>query len=120
MRETDRQSASATTTAAPSLDVVFDTLADRRRRYALYYLHDVSDGVATIDDVSSYIVARENSEHDPADHRRHVMTALRHVHVPKLEDLGVVEYDSRSETVRYWSQPTLEEWLEHARHKELS
>jgi len=43
---------------------------------------------------------------------------LRHSHLPKLEDAGLVEYDSRSETVRYWSQPSLEELLEHVRHKE--
>ena len=120
MRETDRQPASVTEPSAPSLDVVFDALADRRRRYTLYYLHGISDGVATIDDISASVLAREPTPDDPDEHSRRVKTALQHVHVPKLEDLGVVEYDPRSETVRYWSQPALEEWLEHAQHRELS
>jgi hypothetical protein len=45
---------------------------------------------------------------------------LQHIHLPKLEDAGILEQDPRSETVRYWSQPSVEEWLEHAQHKETA
>jgi len=45
---------------------------------------------------------------------------LQHIHLPKLEDAGILEQDPRSETVRYWGQPSVEEWLEHAQHKETA
>ncbi|WP_449405037.1 DUF7344 domain-containing protein [Halegenticoccus soli] len=39
--------------------------------------------------------------------------------LPKLAAAGVVEYDSRSGMVRYVSRPVVEEWVEHARHREI-
>ncbi|QCC60429.1 hypothetical protein NP511_00285 [Natrinema thermotolerans] len=122
--------------AMPSLDLVFDLLSNRRRRYALYYLNQQSDGVATVAALAQNVVAFEriaaedadrdsarsppDRDADPADERETVRVELRHVHLPKLEDAGVLEHDRRSETVRYWGQPSLEEWLEHAHHKEMS
>ncbi|OAQ53976.1 hypothetical protein HTG_00170 [Natrinema mahii] len=120
--------------AMPSLDLVFDLLSNRRRRYALYYLNQRSDGVATVAALAKNVVAferiaaggadrdsaRSPADAGPADGQDTVRVELRHVHLPKLEDAGVLEHDRRSETVRYWGQPSLEEWLEHAHHKEMS
>lgn len=120
MRETEREATAIADACTPSLDVVFDVLANQRRRFVLYHLHDSTDGIATIDEIAAYVASLEESDAEPAEHRLHVVTSLQHMHLPKLEDAGVVEYDQRSETVRYWRQPSLEEWLEHAFHKELS
>ncbi|RQG90600.1 DUF7344 domain-containing protein [Natrarchaeobius chitinivorans] len=126
MRETEQEPANFTTSASPPLDLVFDLLSNRRRRYALYFLYEQSDGVATVTDVTDHVVALEGqrdeceSAPDVEQRKQEVRTELRHVHLPKLEDSGILEHDQRSETVRYWTQPTLEEWLEHAYHKELA
>ncbi|WP_436344395.1 DUF7344 domain-containing protein [Natronorubrum sp. FCH18a] len=147
MRETEREPAKITAEVTPSLDLIFDLLSNRRRRYALYYMHDQPDGVATLDELANAIVALQGtdsseesaianeasataSETDTSDaadsdtdcdqRRLQVRTELQHTHLPKLEDAGVLDHDQRSETVRYWNQPSLEEWLEHAKHKELS
>ncbi|EMA40995.1 DUF7344 domain-containing protein [Halobiforma nitratireducens] len=142
MRETERTSTTLTTEATPSLDRVFDLLSDRRRRYVLYYLNDRDDGVATIGEITNHILSLERRESGSTigsgtevdagsdsetgsdidagtDSAERIRTELCHVHLPKLEEVGVVEHDQRSETVRYWTQPSLEEWLEHAEHKEL-
>ena len=119
MRETERESETLSEAETPSLDIVFDLLADQRRRYALYYLYDVPDDVATVDEIATHVRRLEDDCGRPEEHERHVLTALQHVHLPKLEDAGIVEHDSRSQTVRYWSRPSLEEWLEHAQHKEV-
>lgn len=118
MRETERESDRLSTLSAPSLDAVFEILSARRRRYVLYSLHEAPEGVASIEDVAERVSLLERSDGDESRFAE-VRTSLCHVHLPKLEDAGFVEYDSRSETVRYWPQPSLEEWLEHARHKEL-
>lgn len=128
MREREGESARLIAEMTPSLDLVFELLSNRRRRYALYLLYEQPDGVATIDEVTDHVASLENRETGTAptgdtaaaQRKREVQIELQHVHLPKLEDAGVLEIDHRSETLRYWTQPTLEEWLEHARHKELS
>ncbi|WP_121740832.1 DUF7344 domain-containing protein [Natronorubrum halophilum] len=137
MRETEGEPAEIAGQITPSLDLIFDLLSTRRRRYALYYLHEQPDGVATIEEIADAIVAFQHgdsdtepqmanleteteAEADSEEQRRQVHMELQHTHLPKLEDAGVLEHDQRSETVRYWGQPSLEEWLEHAYHKERS
>jgi hypothetical protein len=126
MRERERGSRPIAGEATPSLDLVFDLLSNQRRRYALYYLYEQSDGVATVDELADSIVANEQREAhsdsiEGSDERREtIRTELQHAHLPKLADAGMIEHDRRSETVRYWTQPSLEEWLEHAYYKELA
>ncbi len=119
MRETERETAPIAEAYTPSLDVVFDVLADKRRRFALYYLHESADETATIEEVAEYVASLEEPSCEPDVHRTRIVTSLQHAHLPKLEEAGVVEYDQRSETIRYWRQPSLEELLEHAFHKEV-
>lgn len=135
MRETKGEGTTLRAEATPSLDLVFDLLSNSRRRYALYHLSDQPDGVATIESLTENVMEIEQttdgdekdgsntsaqSEHaqDSPDARSGVQLELQHVHLPKLEDAGILEHDRRSETVRYWSQPSVEEWLEHAEYKE--
>lgn len=82
-----------------SVGAVFDALADMRRRTALYFLIQRSDGVADIDELVEFITGGDHGT-CPAD-RDVVAAELHHRHLPKLEDVGVVEYDVRSGTVRY-------------------
>ncbi|PCR90997.1 DUF7344 domain-containing protein [Natrinema ejinorense] len=123
----------------PSLDLVFDLLSNRRRRYVLYALADQSDGVATIERLTEAVIAFERTAADDdvgaepnanpefdgthdsvsSDEQMAVRMELQHAHLPKLENAGILEHDRRSETVRYWGQPSVEEWLEHARYKEI-
>ncbi|WP_254524103.1 DUF7344 domain-containing protein [Natrinema caseinilyticum] len=140
MRETEGEATSLAADATPSLSLVFDLLSDNRRRYALYYLNDQPDGVASVEALTENICTLERTTEteapdgtlttgpasdlgpagDPRDQQTGIRTELQHVHLPKLEDAGILEHDRRSETVRYWSQPSLEEWLEHAYHKEIA
>ncbi|NUB92780.1 hypothetical protein HTZ84_03100 [Haloterrigena sp. SYSU A558-1] len=134
MRETEGEATELTAQVTPSLNLIFELLSNRRRRYALYHLYDQPDGVATMDELTDAVVSRQylesNSDPETDDRadddpdlesrRQQVRMDLQHTHLPKLEDAGVLEHDHRSEMVRYWNQPSLEEWLEHARHKELA
>ncbi|MFD1562446.1 hypothetical protein ACFR99_02535 [Haloarchaeobius amylolyticus] len=140
MREREGQVSTLMADTTPSLDLVFDLLSNSRRRYALYYLNEQPDGVATLETLTENVVsleqltgaadgdtdanARVQTDCDyggdtTAQHPR-IRLELTHTHLPKLEDAGVLEYDQRSEMVRYWGQPSIEEWLEHARHKEIT
>ena len=124
MRETEGEPTTLAVEATPSLDTIFEILANRRRRHVLYYLYEQPDGVATLEELSGVVESIEaetqTDANDDDERRERIKTELHHAHLPKLEDAGVIEHDRRSETVRYWTQPSLEEWLEHAHHKERS
>lgn len=94
-----------------ALDRAFSALSNRRRRAAVAFLLATDDGVATVDDLAA-IAADAMAATDtagtttPADaesseRRRRVAVTLRHAHLPALDRAGVVDYDARSETVRY-------------------
>lgn len=85
-----------------NLDSVFETFSDDQRRRLLCHLSESPDGTATVDELRDVL---------DGDSRR-TETRLRHVHLPHLESLSLVEYDERSETVRYRENPLLEELLD--------
>lgn len=80
-----------------SLDEVFELLASRRRRYALYYLRGRQESVHR-DEMARHVAAREAGvSPDDVDDAApsHVAASLHHVHLPRLRDAGLVEYDPR-------------------------
>jgi DNA-binding transcriptional ArsR family regulator len=91
------QSTQLTDRADPSLstETIFETLSNRRRRYALHYLKRIGDPV-TIRDLSEQLAAWENDV-DRArvrpKQRKRLYTALHQTHLPKMNELGVVDYD---------------------------
>jgi len=84
-----------------STDTIFDTLSNRRRRYALHYLKRVGEEV-TIRDLSEQLTAWE-LDIDRVDvrpkQRKRLYTALHQTHLPKMDALGVVDYDRNRGTV---------------------
>jgi hypothetical protein len=84
-----------------STEVIFTTLSNRRRRYALHYLAQVGDSV-TIRDLSEQIAAWENRIDRRAvtpKQRKRVYTALHQTHLPMMDRLGAVAYDRDRGTV---------------------
>lgn len=98
-----------------SMDTVFDILRNRRRRYALYRLNRSRNGVASFDEVIGFVVRTEPTD----DRHERIARDLYERHLPRLAEANVIEYDDRSETIRYRYVPSLQEWLEHAEYKEL-
>jgi len=99
---------SSRASVTPTIDDVFDLLANADRREVCLYLMDQEAGVVTVDRLVSAL-CDPDSEKDP---RRYGID-LHHRHLPKLADAGIIDYDSRSNTARYWGQPTVEKWAEH-------
>ena len=98
----------------PSTDLLFELLADRRRRHILHCLTDQPDGVAEFADLVDAVV--DHGPETDAGDRKTVRTELYHVHLPKLAEAGVIDYDTRSGAVRYSQQPLLEECLANVPH----
>lgn len=110
-------------TAEPlSLDTVFELLANRRRRFALYALTGAPDGVVEVGTLVEEVVTLHAALAETAVTRERYLdigTDLYHWHLPVLTDVGVADCDPRQRTVRYRSQPLLERWLARARQDEL-
>jgi len=81
-----------------SQDVVFDILSSPRRRYVLYYLRK-SDEPVKLTDLAEQVAAWENeTETDKIteQERKRVYVSLYQTHIPRLDEVGVVEYDKDS------------------------
>ncbi len=82
------------------LEPVYEALGHSRRRYLCYTLFE--DAAWSLTDLATKVAAWESDvpEHEvPADDREAVYVSLYHVHVPKLVDVGVIEFDETDETI---------------------
>jgi DNA-binding transcriptional ArsR family regulator len=75
----------------------FELMANSRRRHVLSYLRERT-GSVSVDDLASQVIARELLEGGPVDPES-VEATLRHVHLPKLDAAGLLEYDEEGERV---------------------
>lgn len=94
-----------------SLDAIISMLAHQRRRDLLSYLESEPTRTASVNECVSYIVDREEERTGSRPGHEQVEVTFYHVHVPKLVEAGVVEYDDRSREVRYRGHHRLETFL---------
>lgn len=91
-----------------TLEVVFRCLTDPKRRFVLYYLQD--NEIVTVNELAEQVAGWESEippEKVDAEHRERIATELVHTHLPKLADALFIEYDRRSNTIRYTDPPAL-------------
>lgn len=89
-------------------------LADADRRVILSRLIDAPDHVATIEELVSQLVKRKADQTGELPSPDGVEMQIHHIHLPKLVDVGLVEYDARNEELRYRPDDRLETWLQRA------
>lgn len=94
-----------------SLDEIHRLLSEERRRCLVSHLASRADASAATDELVDAVVERESPRPGPANHRTRVEIDLTHVHLPRLADAGVVEYDPVAGTVQYTPSKTLEALL---------
>ncbi|WP_232703254.1 DUF7344 domain-containing protein [Halobacterium wangiae] len=79
-------------------------MATEDRRWVLEYFQSSGDDVASIDELVDSL--------DHCDDRERTALGLHHRTLPKLADLGLLDYDSRTETVRCYGHPLLSKHLD--------
>ncbi|MFW6017597.1 MAG: DUF7344 domain-containing protein [Halapricum sp.] len=78
-----------------SVDVIFEVLKNERRRRVIQYLHE-NDGPAELGTVAEHIAALENDKDESAisyDERKRVYVGLYQCHLPKMDDMGVIDFN---------------------------
>jgi hypothetical protein len=76
-------------------DTVFFTLSNPRRRYVLHHLKRQKDAVA-VGELATEVAAWENrttTELVSNKHRKRAYSALHQTHLPKMNQLGIINYD---------------------------
>ena len=86
------------TTNKPATDAVFEAMADGQRRAVLAYLLNASE--APVEELAAAIKEQANG-YRRGDQGGRPMVRLHHVHLPKLADANLVDYDRGSGQVKY-------------------
>lgn len=80
-------------------DDIYDVLRSERRRLALRALDERSP-LIDLGNVAEEIAAREvDTDHLDEETVTRVEISLHHIHLPKMDELGVLEYDRDSQQV---------------------
>jgi hypothetical protein len=90
-----------TDTGEFSHEVVFEMLSNRRRRFVVHLLLDAEETVE-LRELSRQVAAWENGkrpEEITSQERRRAYNALQQVHLPKMDDAGLVEFDAARGTI---------------------
>jgi len=82
----------------------FEALQNRRRREVIRYFEDEDIEEAQQNEITDYIVGREGIEMEdvPDEYekrRKSVYATLYQTHIPKLEEIGIVETDNNDRTI---------------------
>lgn len=79
---------------------IHEALSNDRRREVIRYVNYIK-GPVDISDVSEYIAEMESGRSPPPTNlRKSVYVSLHQTHLPKLDDLGVVEYEPNSKIIK--------------------
>ncbi|MFP9190655.1 hypothetical protein ACLI4Q_03165 [Natrialbaceae archaeon A-CW1-1] len=86
---------------APTPEAVLLAVANDQRRAILRLLNDADEQAMAVSELANVVAEHTLDGEPPTDaDRRRVHTALHHIHLPKLEDSGLVAYDSETNRVR--------------------
>jgi hypothetical protein len=99
--ESDADESDATDGGGLTKNEIFTILKNPRRRETLEYL-ERNDGEADLSDLAESLAARENDievEALSSTQRKRVYISLYQVHLPKMDDLGVLEFDKHRGTI---------------------
>ena len=76
---------------------IHNVLRNDRRRHAIQYLRTVEEPIS-VDDLAEHIASVETGESPPpGDVRKSVYVSLHQTHLPKLDELEIVDYDQRDQ-----------------------
>ncbi|MFC6718321.1 hypothetical protein ACFQGT_11830 [Natrialbaceae archaeon GCM10025810] len=95
-----------------SLDAILDILASERRRALLEYLWGKPDNSGSFEEATKYTITKIGRKRGVQPNHDDIQVDLQHHQLPKMADAGVIDYDVRSQTIRYHETERLEEAYE--------
>lgn len=80
-----------------SKDEIFFALSNHRRRYVLHYLKQVDDELVELSELSEHVAAWDNGipvGETTSTQRKRAYVSLRQTHLPKMNELGIIDFDT--------------------------
>lgn len=100
---------SSQSTESLSLDACLEVLANHQRRTIIRYFHDSESDHAPVDELIAEIIDSETTATGKRPGHDSVASTLFHVHLPKLADIGIIDYDTRNMDVIYHGNEQIDE-----------
>ena len=95
-----------------STEEALNLISNQHRRKVLHRLIHHKDGSATVDELIGDLHGEgKRSQCDIPVSATQIRIELEHVHLPKLMDAGVIDYDDRDNMIRYRPMDTVETLL---------
>lgn len=121
--DAERSSAVQSTPADLSKEEIFDALRNGRRLAAIVHLRR-HDGEMTVSELATRVAADEYdvapAELSAKQYKR-VYTGLSQCHLPRVDDLGIVEFDAEENTVKLTPEASaLDPFLDHGEPRDRS
>ncbi|WP_224333168.1 DUF7344 domain-containing protein [Haloprofundus halobius] len=79
-----------------TVEELFEAFGNPVRRWTLSHLHSTPRKAVSTDELAERCAEAENTADDP----ERLAFALHHTHLPKLDDVGFLDYDPDAGTVR--------------------
>ena len=112
----DSSESSRSEVAPETLDELFSVLSNEPARDVVQYFRRASDSTATFDSLVDFSVERAEESVD----RERRAIAIHHSALPKLDEIGVVDYDARNDAITYHGHPAVELIVSHATRRDGS
>lgn len=87
-----------------SPDRILSVVGNEYRRAVLNSLSSASDGIREFDALIERVADRvrdEDTERESDDHRQRIRIALHHTHLPKLEEVRIIDYEAETGHVQF-------------------
>jgi hypothetical protein len=104
LRKIDDLSSSAERERLASPDRLLSAVANEHRRAILNSLTSASDKTLKYDALVDRVADRvrdEDTERASDEHRQRVRIALHHTHLPKLEEIRIIDYETKTGLVQF-------------------
>lgn len=95
-----------------SLDAILDVLSHHHRRILFRWLRDQPDQRADSQALINRLIQQEHERMGKTPSPDHIQAALYHIHLPKLNETGLVTHDEAAQEYQYHPNDRLEKWLE--------
>lgn len=95
-------------TDALSLDACLELLANQQRRTIVGMFLESQTDQAPIDEVITEIIEAEAARTGERPGHDTIASTVSHVHLPKMAEAGILEYDTRHQDIRYTGGPRIE------------
>ena len=95
-----------------STDQVLELVGQYQRREIIRQLRDSPGRVHSIDDVVAYLESIERGRNATVPGENYLLSVIVHIHAPKLEEAGLVDFDLTSRELRYYPDERVESMLD--------